>query len=475
LGNPVVEDLGAHVPLALIEELGIEEGEIQLMQLLPRDLELRRFNKLRLTKQTALGMRDAPSAKSHVTMVFTFIEGARPLVRCHAEELANRIKQLCMKARKLLRKYNGYECQELQGDFMLAFFNPCDAILWCGEFQLQIAQMFEQQTTTPLMFNMSMGIETGIPASVSPHKTSGRADYFGNIVNQTARIAKAAHGGQIMIGGDAWNALMKIPYSMNECVPSEILNELEKKNLFRFKSHGYHSFKGISLPIGLIEAIPFEPQQIAIAAASSMGEFVLETFCPTTSHPKAKPATESQLKNLKKTTLSNVPLGFWRLHHHDHRTTQNTIRETEIHLGMASLSLKDEEIAAIESGESENDMEEDDFDEESDFEEEEDVQVVERAEDIRVSVEEDDDLTRPPPQQQEQQQQQQQQQEQRNSSSKPPRTSETRRHKKLTHVQQHIPPPAQQHSPQSAAPPAPPQSPQSAPQSPQSAGSLLDE
>ena len=33
--------------------------------------------------------------------------------------------------RKLLRRFGGYECQEADGSFMLAFKNPTDAILFC--------------------------------------------------------------------------------------------------------------------------------------------------------------------------------------------------------------------------------------------------------------------------------------------------------------------------------------------------------
>ena len=33
--------------------------------------------------------------------------------------------------RKLLRRFGGYECQEADGSFMLAFKHPTDAILFC--------------------------------------------------------------------------------------------------------------------------------------------------------------------------------------------------------------------------------------------------------------------------------------------------------------------------------------------------------
>lgn len=334
LGNPVVEDLGGHMVLG---------EEVQLMLLLPRDLEMRRFDKLESPHQVSLGMRDAPSACKEVTMVFTFIEGARPLVRCHAEVLADRIKTLCMVARELLRKYNGYECQELQGDFMLAFFNPNSAILWCGEFQLRIRQKFREWNhdaeNQDLSFSMSMGIECGIPASVSPHKTSGRADYFGNIVNQTARIAKAAHGGQILIGGDAWNTYMSAYFE-----PSHITSKPKRVHsssssvTFQFSFHGFYAFKGISSPIALIEAQPCEPTRL--------GEFLPSKVALTRS-PKAKKVDQSDLD--KKCSPPDVPTPLLRLYLDIERDKyKDTIRETELN---GSFSFSSDSIVIVDGGE----------------------------------------------------------------------------------------------------------------------------
>ncbi|TYZ61216.1 hypothetical protein PybrP1_000752 [[Pythium] brassicae (nom. inval.)] len=338
LGNPVVEDLGCH---------SVNGDEVALMLLLPRDLECRRFPNLKSPHQLSLGMRDAPSAHRPVTMVFTFIEGARPLVRCHAEELADRIKTLCMVARELLRKHNGYECQELQGDFMLAFFNPCSAILWCGEYQLRIRQKFREWNrgtsgeNQELMFSMSMGIETGVPASVSPHKTSGRADYFGNIVNQTARIAKSASGGQIMIGGDAWNTFTSLHQRTKPIGRSDPLEEIAGSTIFQFKLHGYYSFKGISLPIGLIEAIPIEPQA-GLKSSDVAARLIIR-------QPKAKHMDDAQLKTMKKSAITAVPLEMLRLNHSGEKS-QDSIRETEI-----GISLSWDDVVMVEEEEDSGD------------------------------------------------------------------------------------------------------------------------
>ncbi|KDO33813.1 hypothetical protein SPRG_01692 [Saprolegnia parasitica CBS 223.65] len=241
MGNPVVEDLGKHL---------VGGYPLQLFQLLPKHLEDRRFLTLMSPRQLAPGMRDAPAAGGEVTMVFTFIEGARSLMLSDAHSLVSRVKSICTLSRKLLRQFHGYECQELQGDFMLAFHRPADAVAWCAQVQKQVYALFESDPTG-IQFRISIGVETGVPVSVSPHKSSGRADYFGNIVNQTARIAKASRGGQILIGGDAWTAFLQDTTSYFETAPRGAAS-----TPCYFKSHGKFLFKGIAAGTLLIEAIP---------------------------------------------------------------------------------------------------------------------------------------------------------------------------------------------------------------------------
>ena len=51
-----------------------------------------------------------------------------------ASDLAATEEALVMfryKVRRALRDQQGYECQEANGDFMLAFGSPCDAVRFC--------------------------------------------------------------------------------------------------------------------------------------------------------------------------------------------------------------------------------------------------------------------------------------------------------------------------------------------------------
>lgn len=45
-----------------------------------------------------------------------------------------------------------------------------------------------------------MGVYSGTPTRVMPHTTTGRADYFGPMVNRAARYCHAAaRGGQVLL------------------------------------------------------------------------------------------------------------------------------------------------------------------------------------------------------------------------------------------------------------------------------------
>ena len=62
------------------------------------------------------------------------LDGEQCLLILQASNLAAAEEALVMfryKVRRALRDQQGYECQEADGDFMLAFTSPCDAARFC--------------------------------------------------------------------------------------------------------------------------------------------------------------------------------------------------------------------------------------------------------------------------------------------------------------------------------------------------------
>jgi class 3 adenylate cyclase len=85
-----------------------------------------------------------------------------------------------------------------------------------------------------------MGIHVG-EAEAIPDPKSGRMDYFGPPVNRAARVSGAAHGGQIVVSGDAW---------------SEVRPRVFEAGLVQHRELGAHLLKGLATPETLVEVIP---------------------------------------------------------------------------------------------------------------------------------------------------------------------------------------------------------------------------
>ncbi|CAG9465741.1 unnamed protein product [Pedinophyceae sp. YPF-701] len=106
--------------------------------------------------------------------------------------------------RRNLLRYRGYECQELSGTFMCAFESLADAHLWAVAVQKTMRELAwprrlvaNPATATGLV--VRVGIYEGVPVSIVPHRSTGRADYFGPLVNRAARMCfSAAAPGQIV-------------------------------------------------------------------------------------------------------------------------------------------------------------------------------------------------------------------------------------------------------------------------------------
>jgi len=103
---------------------------------------------------------------------------------------------------------NGYECQEIDSSFMLAFPNMDDTIYFAATLQQALPrlawpnELFDFGPHHRLGLRVGIGALSGAYTSRVPHVSTGRADYFGTVVNRAARIAAAAHGGQVLLGSE---------------------------------------------------------------------------------------------------------------------------------------------------------------------------------------------------------------------------------------------------------------------------------
>src|SRR5919202_1677079 len=132
-------------------------------------------------------MRALPAGR--VTFLFTDIEGSTRLL--HA--LGDRYAEVLSDHRHLLRaafaRHGGFEV-DTQGDsFFVAFSDPGEALAAAEESQTALAAHDWPDGTT---LKVRMGLHTGEPLVADDH-------YVGLDVHRAARIAAAAHGGQVIV------------------------------------------------------------------------------------------------------------------------------------------------------------------------------------------------------------------------------------------------------------------------------------
>jgi class 3 adenylate cyclase len=221
LRSPQVLDLGVHILLTGSKK---NEGIIEkcVLQLVPRTLAFdytfhrtasqdrgsqkhdddfttdssgsrgRQFPKLPCLRRLSASFQDAPCKGNMVTILFLAAKNVEELYDDSALILSAMAKHISI----ILRQFpKAYQCKDL----MVAFLCPSDAIC-CG---LAIQDHFRGNNTVAgvsLKNMIKIGLHHGPFTSMGPDLTTGRADYFGVVVNRAARIAEAAHPGAVVMG-----------------------------------------------------------------------------------------------------------------------------------------------------------------------------------------------------------------------------------------------------------------------------------
>lgn len=152
----------------------------------------------------------------HVALVFTDIRNSTILWETNAAmPTAMRLHNSLL--RRQLRLCGGYEVKTEGDAFMCSFQSVMSALLWCLEVQrdllqepwpIEILGSTEGREVTDSKgrviergLSVRMGIHCGTPVCETDPITH-RMDYFGPMVNRSARIESSAAGGQIMCSAD---------------------------------------------------------------------------------------------------------------------------------------------------------------------------------------------------------------------------------------------------------------------------------
>lgn len=157
-----------------------------------------------------------------VTLVFTDVQGSTTLWETHTDAMRSALQTHNDVMRQLLVQHGGYEVKTEGDAFMLAFSSPQAAVAFCLHAQnaLLDARWPEALATVddastevdaagkPIWrgLRVRMGVHVGAPEH-EVNAITGRMDYFGPMVNRAARVASAAHGGQIVVSDEVHAAL----------------------------------------------------------------------------------------------------------------------------------------------------------------------------------------------------------------------------------------------------------------------------
>eukprot|EP00899_Mesostigma_viride_P018897 jgi/Mesvir1/27008/Mv20715-RA.1 len=334
----VAFSMGDHVLSKELPPLG-------LMMVLPQALQGRvPFRPLRSHEQLSPSFFDAPASDcfltdlpptSPVAIMFTFVCAGSALKRNSAYPDAVRL--LTEFVRATLHAHKGYECEEKDGNFLLAFGDPLNAATFSQEMQIGamglpwpdalmmeeavaevVSPRMSRQMSLPNSVNLigattaenmrlvfrGLRIKTGIcwgyPVRCLPHGSTGRAAYFGPLMNRAARMASSAAEGQTLCNAQLVEAVQRMQDAEGVDVG--------------FMSLGEFPLKGVAAPVELIQVSnsrlinrrfpPRMPAARRLSATASMGlsrQLSIETvlWSPTmTRQVLSRQSLESNLPNI---------------------------------------------------------------------------------------------------------------------------------------------------------------------------------
>jgi class 3 adenylate cyclase len=225
LGSPQVVDLGCH----LLNPKGMDEPiERRIIQLVPASLSYDYFASRRLKnteegasspvippsngrqfdppitdEQLSASFHDAPYKNNEVTIAFVYFSE----IENQYEDPKPIIAALIRLIGDLLVGTPGYHSQSN----MLAFPSVNEAV----KFGLRLMEELRETRLTDDYADLSKMIKFGCVhdtfLTMGPHKTTGRADYFGKVVNRAARITAKSELGSVNFGVLADESIGKLP------------------------------------------------------------------------------------------------------------------------------------------------------------------------------------------------------------------------------------------------------------------------
>eukprot|EP00755_Sulcionema_specki_P025911 Sspe_Gene.84407::Locus_55410_Transcript_1_1_Confidence_1.000_Length_2410::g.84407::m.84407 len=193
-----------------------------------------------------------PPCGDGVAVAFTDIQSSTAIWDSYPSAMRRAMTVHDEVVRGVIVQHNGYEVKTIGDAFMVAFDSTVDAVLFGVSVQEKLYQaswpeeILEHPLCAPTeLWNglrVRVGIHTGDGVEVQTNPVTGRADYFGPVVNIASRIEGRAHGGVI---------------AMTQAVYDEHVKHLSSNTVrVSVLDVGDHLFKGIPTPVSVVLVAP---------------------------------------------------------------------------------------------------------------------------------------------------------------------------------------------------------------------------
>ncbi|KAG6896883.1 hypothetical protein C0992_005508 [Termitomyces sp. T32_za158] len=219
-----------------------------------------------LDRQLARLAGEVSAPVGHIALVFSDIRNSTHLWEVNpGMATAHRAHNVLL--RRLLRFCGGYEVKTEGDAFMCAFPTSLAAVWWCLRVQSELIdvawplEILECEDGKPIYdtsgnliargLSVRMGIHCGSP-SPEPDPITHRMDYFGTMVNRSARICGNAAGGEIMCSAEILREIKASIYGETETEytksqPTQAIEEIRQMGL-HIVDVGEVKLKGLEVP-----------------------------------------------------------------------------------------------------------------------------------------------------------------------------------------------------------------------------------
>ncbi|KAG6877155.1 hypothetical protein C0993_009861 [Termitomyces sp. T159_Od127] len=219
-----------------------------------------------LDRQLARLEGEVSAPVGHIALVFSDIRNSTHLWEVNPG-MATAHKAHNILLRRLLRFCGGYEVKTEGDAFMCAFPTSLAAVWWCLRVQSELIdvawplEILECEDGQPINdtsgnliargLSVRMGIHCGFP-SPEPDPITHRMDYFGTMVNRSARICGNAAGGEIMCSAEILREIKASIYGEAETEytkyqPPQAIDEIRQMGL-HIVDVGEVKLKGLEVP-----------------------------------------------------------------------------------------------------------------------------------------------------------------------------------------------------------------------------------